>query len=73
MSTPTAAATVASPSPAPTSIARAPEPQPSLDQRQDAVTVTYPAVNPFRIVEDMLAALVLILGVTAWIVHRRSQ
>ena len=73
MSTPTAAATVASPSPAPTSIARAPEPQPSLDQRQDAVTVTYPAVNPFRIVEDMLAALVLILGVTAWIVHRRSR
>jgi anti-sigma factor RsiW len=72
-STPTAAATVASPSPAPTSIARAPEPQPPLDQRRDAVTVTDPAVNPFRIVEDMLAALVLILGVTAWIVHRRSR
>jgi anti-sigma factor RsiW len=71
--TPTAAATVASPSPAPTSIARAPEPQPSVDQGRDADAATYPAVNPLRIAEDTLAALVLILGVTAWIVHRRSR
>ena len=71
--TPTDAAPVASPSPAPTSIARAPGPQPSADQRRDTVAVTPPAVNPLRIVEDMLAALVLILGVTTWIVRRRSQ
>ena len=71
--TPAPAATVASPSPAPTTIARAPEPQPSTDQRRDVGAITYPAVNPLRVVEDTLAALVLVLGVAAWIVHRRSR
>ena len=66
-------APVASPSPAPTSIARAPAPQPSADQRETAAPVTRPAANPLRIAEDVLAALVLILGVTTWIVRRRSR
>jgi hypothetical protein len=70
---PAATAPVASPSPAPTAVARAPEPQPSTGQREIVAPVIRPAVNPLRIVEDMLAALVLILGVTTWIVRRRSR
>ena len=71
--TPAATAPVARPSPAATAVARAPEPQPSADQRQDNIQVARTVVNPLHIVEDMLAALVLILGVTTWIVRRRSR
>ena len=71
--TPTLVAPTPSLSPAPTSVARALEPQPSADQRPSATEATRPAVSPLGIAEDVLAALVLVLGVTAWIVRRRSR
>ena len=71
--TATLAAPTAAASPAPTSIARVPAPQLSAGQRQVSTETTRPVTSPLRIAENMLAALVLVLGVTAWIVRRRSR
>lgn len=80
--TPIATAPVASPSPTPTAVvrtpeptavARAPAPQPSANQREIVAPVIRPAANSLRVAEDVLTVLVLILGVTTWIIRRRSR
>jgi hypothetical protein len=71
--TATLVAPTAAASSAPTSIARVPAPQLSAGQRQVTTEAARPVTSPLRIAENVLAALVLVLGMATWIVRRRSR